>query len=32
MLEQVENIESHEIFNQVVVGTGMNEDEYIWPI
>ena len=32
MLEQVESIETHEIFHQVVVGTGMNEDEYIWPV
>ena len=32
MLERVENIETGEIFHQVVVGTGMNEDEYIWSI
>lgn len=31
MLEQVEDIKSHGIFHQVVVGTGENEDEYIWP-
>ena len=31
-LERVENIKTGEIFHQVVVGTGMNEDEYIWPI
>lgn len=32
MLEQVEKIETGKIFHQVVVGTGMNEDERIWPI
>ncbi|NIO38296.1 hypothetical protein GTO27_11435 [Candidatus Bathyarchaeota archaeon] len=32
MLEQVENIETGKIFHQVVVGTGMNEDEHVWPI
>ncbi|MGC9345678.1 MAG: nucleotidyltransferase domain-containing protein [Candidatus Bathyarchaeales archaeon] len=32
MLERVKNIETGEIFHQVVVGTGMNEDEYIWPL
>jgi len=32
MLECVKNIETGEIFHQVVVGTGMNEDEYIWPL
>lgn len=33
MLERVENIkETSEIFHQVVVGTGVNEDEYIWPL
>jgi predicted nucleotidyltransferase len=32
MLEQVENVESGEVFYQVVVGTGMSEEEYIWPL
>ncbi|MGD8544813.1 MAG: hypothetical protein PVH12_01450 [Candidatus Bathyarchaeota archaeon] len=32
MLEQVKNIKTNEISHQVVVGTGKNEDEYIWPI
>lgn len=32
MLERVENIETGEVFNQVVVGTAANEDEYIWPL
>jgi predicted nucleotidyltransferase len=32
MLERVENIETGEVFHQVVVGTAANEDEYIWPI
>jgi len=32
MLERLENVETGKIFHQVVVGTGMNEDEYIWPI
>lgn len=32
MLEQVKNIKTGEISHQVVVGTGMKEDEYIWPI
>jgi len=31
MLERVENLETGEIFHQVVVGTGTNEEEYIWP-
>jgi len=32
MLEHVEKIETGEIFNQVVVGTGIREEEYIWPL
>lgn len=32
MLERVKNIETGEVFYQVVVGTGIDEDEYIWPI
>jgi predicted nucleotidyltransferase len=31
-LERVENIETGEVFHQVVVGTAANEDEYIWPL
>jgi predicted nucleotidyltransferase len=31
-LEKVKNIETGAIHYQVVVGTGMHEDEYIWPI
>lgn len=32
MLERVENTETHKVFHQVVVGTGTNEDEYLWPM
>ena len=32
MLERVETIETGELFYQVVVGTGTNEGEYIWPL
>jgi len=32
MLERVRNIETDQVFYQVVVGTGANEDEYIWPL
>ncbi|MCW3994254.1 MAG: hypothetical protein NWE85_06815, partial [Candidatus Bathyarchaeota archaeon] len=32
MLERVENVKTGEIFHQVVVGTGINENEYIWPL
>jgi predicted nucleotidyltransferase len=32
VLERVKNIKTEEIFHQVVVGTGMHEDEYIWPL
>lgn len=32
ILEQVENTLTGEIFHQVVVGTGANEDEHIWPL
>jgi len=32
MLERVENVKTGEVFHQVVVGTGMNENEYIWPL
>ena len=32
ILERVETIETSEVFHQVVVGTGTNEGEYIWPL
>jgi len=32
MLERVENVETHEVFHQVVVGTGTSEEEQIWPL
>lgn len=32
MLEQVENLETGQFFHQVVIGTGANEDERIWPL
>jgi len=32
MLERVENVKTGEIFHQVVVGTGMNENECIRPL
>lgn len=32
MLERVENVKTGEIFHQVVVGTGINKNEYIWPL
>jgi hypothetical protein len=32
MLERVENLETSELFHQVVVGTGKNEEEYVWPL
>jgi predicted nucleotidyltransferase len=32
VLEQVKSIETDEIFHQVVVGTGTNEEERIWPL
>jgi len=32
MLEQVENLETSEVFHQVVVGTSTSEEEYIWPV
>ncbi len=31
MIERVENVETGEVFHQVVVGTGMSEEEHIWP-
>ncbi len=31
-LEQVEGIGTDEVFYQVVVGTGVSEEEYIWPL
>jgi len=31
-LEQVENVDAGAVFYQVVVGTGVNEEEYIWPL
>jgi len=30
-LERVDHIETGEVFYQVVVGTGVNEDEHVWP-
>jgi predicted nucleotidyltransferase len=32
MLEQVENVETCNVFHQVVVGTGTIEEEHIWPL
>jgi predicted nucleotidyltransferase len=32
MLEQVENVKTGNVFHQVVVGTGINEEERIWPL
>lgn len=32
VLECVKNVKTDETFHQVVVGTGMHEDEYIWPL
>jgi predicted nucleotidyltransferase len=32
MLEKVENVKTGEVFHQVVVGTGTNEEEYVWPL
>jgi predicted nucleotidyltransferase len=32
MLERVENVETGNVFHQVVVGTGINEEEHIWPL
>ena len=32
MLEQVRNLETEKIHHQVVVGTGMRGEEYIWPL
>jgi predicted nucleotidyltransferase len=32
MLERAENVETGEAFYQVVVGTGTNEEEHIWPL
>jgi predicted nucleotidyltransferase len=32
MLESVENLETHEIFHQAVVGTGTSEEESICPL
>jgi hypothetical protein len=31
-LERVENLETGTVFHQVVVGTGLSEDEHIWPM
>jgi len=31
-LEQVESVDTDEIFHQVVVGTGLSEEEYVWPL
>jgi predicted nucleotidyltransferase len=32
MLERVENVETGNVFHQVVVGTGITEEEHIWPL
>lgn len=32
VLESVQNLETKEVFHQVVVGTGTNEGERIWPL
>lgn len=32
MLERAENLETEQVFYQVVVGTGLNEEEHIWPV
>jgi predicted nucleotidyltransferase len=32
MLERAENAETGQVFYQVVVGTGTNEEEHIWPL
>lgn len=32
MLERVENVETGQVLYQVVVGTGTNEEEHIWPL
>ena len=32
MLERVKNLETGNIFHQVVIGTGANEGEHIWPL
>jgi len=32
MIERVENLETRSIFHQIVVGTGLSEDEHIWPV
>jgi len=32
MLERVENVKTGEVFYRAVVGTGINENEYIWPL
>jgi len=31
-LEHVENVDTGEVYNQVVVGTGISEEERIWPL
>jgi predicted nucleotidyltransferase len=32
MLERAENLETGQVFHQVVVGTGTSEEERIWPL
>lgn len=32
MLERVEDVQTNEAFYHVVVGSGMHEDEYVWPL
>jgi predicted nucleotidyltransferase len=32
MLERAENVETGEVFHQVVVGTSISEEEHIWPL
>jgi len=31
-LERVENLETEQVFHQVVVGTGKSEEEHVWPL
>jgi hypothetical protein len=32
MLERAENVETGQVFHQVVVGTGISEEEHVWPL
>jgi predicted nucleotidyltransferase len=31
-LERAESVETGRVFHHVVVGTGLSEEEYIWPL